>query len=125
MHVFKATALLSTCYSKARALIIKISDTKIFKYLFTFFFHDGFLVFHFLRTREKSARIFFKTTKYLHSFFVTTPIDRRYVALGSNRSKYSFVVPAQGCGTIAVDGTQSNILIFQSDPIVQVYIHNI
>lgn len=44
----------------------------------------------------------------------------RYVALGSNRSKYSFVIPANGCGTALADGTQSNILIFQSDPIVQV-----
>ncbi|KAI9553824.1 hypothetical protein GHT06_019093 [Daphnia sinensis] len=42
-----------------------------------------------------------------------------YVALGSNRSKYSFVIPANGCGTALADGTQSNILIFQSDPIVQ------
>jgi hypothetical protein len=47
------------------------------------------------------------------------------VALGSNRSKYSLVVPAEGCGTLAVDGTQSNILIFQSDPIVQVNIYTI
>lgn len=44
----------------------------------------------------------------------------RYVSLGSSRSKYSFAIPADGCGTLLVDGGQSNILVFQSDPIVQV-----
>lgn len=49
----------------------------------------------------------------------------RYVRLGSNRSKYSFVVPADGCGTEQKDGAQSNILIFQTDEIVQVNIFHI
>lgn len=44
----------------------------------------------------------------------------RFVGLGSGRSKYSFNIPGDECGTTQKDGGQSNTLIFQFDPVVQV-----
>ena len=44
----------------------------------------------------------------------------RYIQSGSNQSVYSLVLPVQGCGTMNKEGFLSNILVFQSDPVVQV-----
>ena len=53
----------------------------------------------------------------------------RYITPGSGRSQYNFVIPLKGCGTgpskcspgnCALGGTVDNIIIIQTDDLVQV-----
>ena len=39
----------------------------------------------------------------------------------SGRASYAIKIPNKGCGTLQKDGSQSNILVFQSDPVIQVF----